>query len=307
VKAKKLLAALGVLVMLIPGVAFAHHESKVTQEIVEGHSVYATVLENENIGMAAIAGIAAKRTTIGGVLWFNNQELLPSQVASEVAAGAYVLATEAGDDDPAIHIAAGDLEYADSYQFMDPNDRVWIVDRYTYEICSVDQGGSPTPVPCDGAHAASTSVDLDKDGHADDVSGESLSTEGDVTVDLKSVYVVEIGDTAKDLSATCDPLAVDGGGLKDAAGVPQDYNFVLLVRMDTLGDVVADGKAHGASSTDLKGDGNSHAALSTAPADHTHDTASIDLWFSEDRPASPGSRTLFFPEDVDGASAPCAA
>jgi hypothetical protein len=290
---KKLLAVLGVLVMMIPGVALAQHQS-VTQEVVEGHTVYATVVQETNTQMAAIAGIAAKRVTLGGVLWFNNQELLPSSVASEIAAGAYVIGTEAGDDDPFMHINSTDLSYAESYQFTDPNDRTWVVDRYTYQVCTVSAGGADNQVPCE-ATAANQGVDVDGDGVPD------VSTNNPVQNATKSIYVAEIGATTKDTSMSCDPLAANGGG------TGKDYNFVMLVRMDTLSNVVQGGKQHGASSTDTKEQGNSHSSVSTPPADHAHDTGQIDLWFSEFRPPAPATRTLFFPADTVGSSAPCAA
>ncbi|MCA1814409.1 MAG: hypothetical protein LC624_10740 [Halobacteriales archaeon] len=296
-KAKKLLAALGVLVMIIPGVAFADAASKETQQIVEGHSVYATVLQENNVGMAAIAGIAAKRTTIGGVLWFNNQELVPSSVASEIAAGAFVLASQAGDDSPLQHINDADLAYVESYQFTDPNDRAWIVDRYSYQQCSVGDN----PVPCEAAMANDQFVDLDGDGVPDDVAGEPLTTGEPVTNVTKSMYVVEISASTKDLSMSCDALALNGGG------TAKDYNFVLLVRMDALdpAGIIADGASLGTGSALTKEQGNSGAAVTNAPST-TANTAQIDLWFSENRPPAPTNRVLFFPADSVGSSAPCA-
>ena len=131
-KAKKLLAVLGVLLVAVPGAAYAATETSVTSESVEGHTVFAAVVDETATQFAAIAGVAAKRTTMGGVLWFNDQELIGGAVASEIAAGAFVIATEAGDDAPSTHM---DAAYAESYQFTDPNNRLWIVERYTYDSC----------------------------------------------------------------------------------------------------------------------------------------------------------------------------
>lgn len=297
-KAKKLLAVLGVLVMAIPGAAYASHETSVTSEIVEGHTVFAAVLAETGTDFAAIAGIAAKRTTIGGVLWFNDQELIPASVASEIAAGSYVIATEAGDDPPSGHM---DAAYAETYQFTDPNGLVWIVDRYTYDSCYVDAAGAQQIVPCD-ATAGQQGVDLDEDGH-DEVSTGSVDLDGDGHPDLvaadsvvkqsKSLYVVEIGATTIDAAASC------------GTATGKEYNFVLLVRMDSLYSATDDGKSHGAGATDTPAQGNSHASQAAPDADHTHDTAQIDLWFSEERPPAPASRTPMFPEDTVGASAPC--
>lgn len=296
-KANKLVAALGVLMMAIPGVAYASDATSVTSEIVEGHTVFAAVEDESQTNFAAIAGIAAKRTTIGGVLWFNDQELIPASVASEIAAGAYVIATEAGDDDPDSHL---DAAYAESYQFTDPNGRTWIVDRYTYDSCYVDAAGSQQVVPCD-LTAAQQGADLDEDGN-NEISTGSVDLDGDGQADIvaadsivkqvKSLFVVEIGATTVDAAAACGP----------ATG--KEYNFVLLVRMDALYSVAQDGAAHGAAATAGPLAGNSHSST-TPPPDHTHDTAQIDLWFKEQRPPAPATRTPMFPEDTVGSSAPC--
>lgn len=299
-KAKKLLAVLGVLIMAIPGAAYASHgATSVTSEIVEGHTVFAAVVEETGTDFAAVAGIAAKRTSIGGVLWFNDQELIPASVASEIAAGAYVIAAEAGDDSPLNHL---DAAYAESYQFTDPNNRLWIVDRYTYDSCYVDAAGTQQIVPCD-LEAAKTGVDLDEDGH-DEVNTGSVDLDGDGNPDVvaadsivkqaKSLFVVEIGATTLDTAAGC------------GTATGNEYNFVMLIRMDALYSAVDDGKSHGAGATDTPLEGNSHAASLAPVADHTHDTAQIDLWFSESRPPAPATRTPMFPEDTIGGAAPCA-
>ena len=299
-KAKKLVAALGVLMMAVPGVAYASHESSTTSQIVEGHTVFAVLESGSQTQFAAIAGLAAQRTSIGSVLWFNDMELIPASVASELAQGAYVIATEAGDDPPSQHM---DAAYAESYQFTDPNGRYWIVDRYTYESCYVEAAGTQQIVPCDLA-AGSTGEDFDGDGH-DEVSTGSVDLDGDGNPDviaadsivrqLKSLFVVEIGATTPDTAAGC------------GTATGQNYNFVLLVRMDALsaGNVAQDAMAHGAGSSATQLGGNSHASALDPVADHTHDTAQIDLWFSEERPPVPASRTAMFPDDLVGGTAPC--
>lgn len=283
-KAKKLLAALGVLVMAVPGVAIATHETAVVSEIVDGHTVFAAVLQETRTDFAAIAGIAAKRTTIGGVLWFNDQELIPASVASEIAAGSFVIATEAGDDPPSEHM---DSAYLESYQFEDPNNRVWVVDRYTYDVCSAESGGQFHVVPCEG-QSANQGVDADEDGHPELTTGENVVRQ------TKSLFVAEIGATALDAAASC------------GSATGKSYNFVLLVRMDALGAVAQDGKSHPSADDDaLRGD---HDNALAPPGSHTHDTAQLDLWFSEtQRPPVPATRVLMFPEDTLGDTAPCRA
>lgn len=300
-KAKQLLAMLGALIMIGPGVAYAAGETSVTSEIVQGHTVFVAVEELSETQFGAIAGIAAKRTTIGGVLWFNDQQLIAPSVANEIAQGAFVIATEAGDDDPADHL---DSAYAETYEFTDPNGRSWIVDRYTYDSCYIEVAASQQIVPCD-ATAAQTGVDLDDDG-ADDLQTGSADLDGDGQSDVvaadrvvkqqKSMWVVEIGATTVDAAASC------------GTATGKDYNFVLLVRMDGLFDAAADGASHGAGSAASALEGNSHASTLIPPADHTHDTAQLDLWFKEDRPPLPanGRSPPMFPADTVGGTAPCA-
>lgn len=298
-KAKKLLAALGALLMAFPGVAYASDATSVTSQIVEGHTVFAALEQDSRTYFAAVAGIARQTTTIGGVLWFNDQDLLNDTLASEVAAGAFVIATQAGDDDPEEHRETA--SYAESYLFVDPNERAWIVDRYTYDVCYVPAAGEEQIVPCD-LTAANTGVDVDENGQ-NDVSTGSVDLDGDGEADVvaadnivkltKSMFVVEIGDTTTDAAASC------------GTATGKQYNFVLLVRLDALGNIVDDGQAHGAAVTDPATAGNSHISSALSPPDHTHDTAQIDLWFKEQRPPAPASRTPMFPQDTIGGGAEC--
>jgi hypothetical protein len=113
-----------------------------------------------------------------------------------------------------------------------------------------------------------------------------------VNIVVKSIYVVTIGETTVDSASAC------------GTATGHDYNFVLVVRMDSLHNVTADGAAHGPASTASQDQGNSHSSQPTAVADHTHDTAQVDLWYSDDRPAEPGVRNMLFADSV-GSTAAC--
>lgn len=258
-KAKKLLAALGVLVLVAPGVALAE-DLKATKEVIQGHTVFAAVEELNKIEFAAIAGSAAKKTVVGGVLWFNNQELIPDITTKELAAGNWILATEAGNDDPREHFPGVDTtaKYVESYQLMDPNNRAWLVDRYDYEECSVAAGGDFHEVPCEA-----------KAANNQDPAGIEEASTGEVVRTSKSYFVVGIDATTPDCN-----------------GSGKDYNFVTLVRLDTLYSTVVDG-----------GYGE-HTG-------HTHPTAQVDLWFSESRPADPTARSMLFTDAVSGGALLC--
>jgi hypothetical protein len=308
VKAKKLLAALGVLMMAVPGVAFASHETQFSEEIVEGHTVFAAVSDDYTIQFAAVAGLATKRTIIGGVLWFNDQELISggTSAAGDLAAGQYIIATQAGDDPPSMHMNAS---YLESYEFKDPNDQVWIVDRYTYDVCTAQAGGDFHIVPCEAnavnepPEPAASASDLDGDGHPDhpveDTLGDPAGGEGDIIVTRKSLYVVQIADTQTvDATVNCAP------------GTGKSYNFVLLLRLDGLTNVVDGGAAHPGSYADPDAqaqgvlDGDSHSSQATPGANHAHGTAQVDLWFSPTRPAEPELRNTLF-TDTAGSDAGC--
>jgi hypothetical protein len=269
VKAKKLLAALGALAVAIPGLALAGTTEIST--VVEGHSVFAAVVDETQINFAAIAGIAAKRTVFGGVLWFNDQELFAPSVASELAAGKYVIATGANDDPPSDHF---DAQYEESYQVTDPNNQVWMVDRYVYWSCSVEVNGQFAPVPCQQAEPVNDNDQLDLDSNgANEVDG------GDPVLNTtKNLYVVTIGPKTIDSASGCAP----------ASG--KEYNFVLLVRMDQFAQPA---------------DGNNFTEDAVTIGTGTFDTAQVDLWFSEERPAEPATRTIRIADAV-GDAAPCA-
>jgi len=124
------------LLVLVP-VALAGGSPVRTQSatVVEGHTVLADIVRQSTVSFAAVAGTAEVRTTVRGVLWFNDEELFPGVTLSREAQGNFVLATEAGDDDPRRHLQRA--RYVESYAFVDPNAQSWIVDRYEYDGCGV--------------------------------------------------------------------------------------------------------------------------------------------------------------------------
>lgn len=288
-KAKKLLALVGVLVVALPSVALAYHGSQVETTIVEGHTVFTDVLSESEIPFAAIAGTAAKRTTVGGVSWFGDQELFAPVTAQELAAGHFVIASATGEDAPFQHM---DADYVESYRVTDPNNREWVIDHYAYEVCTIDDGTQVHEVPCmdvpedaesptafqgspaegqpgdaPGQEPENYAVDLDGDGHPDDLDGDGAAETGDnVLVVVHHLYVVEIGAPTPD---TCTSQG--------------EYNFVLAVRLD------------GFDPTSL--------VPASLPDGSTADTTQVDLWFSEQRPQEPPARQFLF-EDSVGTCAP---
>lgn len=286
-KSKKLLAIVGAVAVTLPGLAFAY-TPQAESTVVEGHTVFTTVASSAPVSLAAIAGKAAKITTFGGIAWFGSQELYGGSQREDLAAGAYVLAGETGDDSPQQHF--GDLRYAESYRITDPNNRAWVVDRYVYEVCTVNANDTSAEVPCTdgppgevcapdgnctdvpdwleeppGDEPGDTRPDLDGDGNPDSlpVPDENCVPEcpGEVVV-VKSVYVVEISGTTAD---TCTSQG--------------DYNFLLLVRMDALKNVVDDGATVGTG---------------------TYDTAQVDLYLHDERPAEPAARDFLVDDQVGG-------
>lgn len=259
--AKKWAVAL-VLLVSVPGAAQAALRAE-DVTVVEGHTVYAALAVEQEIEFAAVAGIAVDRLIIRGVFWFNDQELFPTQVIETNNVG-FVVAVEAGDDDPSDHFA--DATYVESYQFVDPNGQTWIVDRYDYSKCVGT--AAPEPIGCLGASEDET------------------------------MFVVATGATTVD-AAPANPAAPGGTG----APTNLPYNFVNLVRLDTLDAVLPDSKAH-PSATDGTQAGDSHETQGPPASDaHTHDTAQIDLYFEAAGPPAPAART-FLIADAVGAAAP---
>jgi hypothetical protein len=298
VRSKKLLATIAVLTVALPSAAFAYHGTQVESTVVEGHTVFTDVLSESQIGFAAIAGSASRVSSIGGVLWSGDQSLFDPITGAARAQGSYVIGTETGDDAPFRHM---DATYLESYRVTDPNGRGWVVDHYTYEICVVTEGevddpstgdpvvpGTSHEVPCSDLPEEGESVDvpdpaddttgdvqppddpgwepenegtdLDGDGHPDDLDGDGIPETGDkVDVTVKHVYLVQIGETTPDVCA--------GQG---------NYNFLLAIRMDGF-DVTVPG---------------------TGPDGDTHDTAQVDLWFSDDRPPEPPVREFLFEDTI---------
>lgn len=195
-------AAILVPLVIAAGAAQAGLFKTENVQVVEGHTVFAAVERETNIEFAAVAGIAAIRTVVRGVLWFNDQELFSTTIAEEQSQGNFVLLVESADDDPNDHV--DDAVYNESYQFVDPNERTWIVDLYSYDKCL----GTLVLGQCAGAE------------------------------ETEPIFVVEIGPTAVD-AAPANPLSPGVGAPTNKA-----YNFVTLVRLDALDATVADGKAH---------------------------------------------------------------
>lgn len=232
-----------------------------TEQLVEGHTVYAEIV-NRNASdeqAAAVAVYVENRTrAVENVLWFDDSFLHKvEQNKRAPACGGTVWAMPSGVPFPGPN-ALETLGAAETYKIDDPNGKSWLVNAY------------------------GVGIDADGDGVDDaDLGIAAWSVEVDCPA-LGTPY--QTSDLQSD-----DFLAPDVGVL--------DYNAVLWFFMDDVDKVINKGApaVHGVNVTDVDGDGdndadtpqpttqgNSHPynPADTNPAElHTHRTAYIDLYY----------------------------
>ncbi len=142
-----LVALVAMLLLVVPamGAAVTMILNPVTEQVVEGHTVFTTIQPigfstTETRFAAAVAVLvrefntSASYSRFPGVLWFNDQYLVKPGVSGApninilYPCGA-VLAVRAGDPDPRT-ATFDNTTYSESYMITDPNNAVWNVDKW---------------------------------------------------------------------------------------------------------------------------------------------------------------------------------
>lgn len=290
-----------------------------------------------------------------GVLWFNDRFLVgddldvvearvdanldvcerrtsivfePDAIPWRYPCGGWVLGTRAGGPDPRSILPF--LGYRESYLITDPNDYVWIVDRFdVVNVAAVpNEVDVMQDLQMDDDDGPGTAPDYDdhEDGDLRVRYGPAPGTTSSVTTYLavEPVWSVPVlGVDAADTRASCPPYvdlashdddsataAYEDGGDGSPARL---YNAVLFFYFDEL--LPTGAKVHGANAlddTDATGceagtewecdaagaeddgrEGNSHPfnpSDATSGPVHVHPTAEVDLYWSNVAPPSPASQ-----------------
>lgn len=153
----RLVLFVAVVLMMAPFISAGAilHSNPVSEQLVEGHSVFSvievtsgTTNETERFGAAVavlIRELHTERTTMRfpGVLWFNDQYLVAPEASNEAntvvryPCGAVIVVNQ-GDPVPynstnGYPIVPANATYNESYYITDPNERSWIIDKWTWQ------------------------------------------------------------------------------------------------------------------------------------------------------------------------------